>query len=61
MRELEEELQDLTQKPLGKMGICCVTQGTQPGVCNNLEDGKGRRREGDSRGVGMCIPMADSH
>ena len=43
------------------MEVFCMTQGTQPGVCNNLEDGKGRRREGDSRGVGMCIPMADSH
>ena len=29
MRELEEEVQDLTQKASGKIGICCVTQGTQ--------------------------------
>lgn len=35
------------------MEVCSMTQGgTQPGVCNNLEGGKGRRREGDSRRSG---------
>ena len=29
MRELEEEVQDLTQKASEEMGICYVTQGTQ--------------------------------
>ena len=31
------------------MGICCMTQGTQPGFCNNLDGvGMGERWEGDS-------------
>ena len=43
------------------MGICCVAQETQTGVCINLEewdaegDGKEVQKGGD-----ICIPMADS-
>ena len=39
-------------------GICRVTQGTQTGLCNNLEGSdRGRRWEGG----GIGIPMADSY
>ena len=38
------------------VGICCMTQGLKPGLCNNLE-GMGREiQNGGDRG----IPMADS-
>ena len=43
------------------MGICCMAQETQTGVCINLEgwdaegDGKEVQKGGD-----ICIPMADS-
>ena len=43
------------------MGICCMAQETETGVCVNPERGDG---EGDGRevqnGGDMCIPMADS-
>ena len=43
------------------MGICCISQKTQTGLCINLE---GWDREGDARevpkGGDICIPMADS-
>ena len=43
------------------MGICCMSQETQTGVLNQLEDWDG---EGDGRevkkGGDRCIPMADS-
>ena len=58
MRELEEELQDLTQKPLGKMGICCVTQGTQPrGLQQHRGVGDGR---GDQEGGDVWISQSVS-
>ena len=43
------------------MGICCMAQETQMGLCINLEGWNG---EGDGReiqkGGNICIPMADS-
>ena len=27
------------------MGICCMTQGTQTGLCNNIKVGVGRKWE----------------
>ena len=43
------------------MGICCMTQGTQHRLRNNLEE---QDEEGDGRevqeGGDMCVPMADS-
>ena len=43
------------------MGICYMTQGTQTGLCDNLEgwDGEGDGRE-VQKGGDKCIPMADS-
>ena len=43
------------------MGICCVAQETQTGLCVNLEgwDGEGDGRE-VQKGVDICKPMADS-
>ena len=43
------------------MGICCTTQGTQTGLCINLDawDGEGGRKE-IQEGGDICIPMADS-
>ena len=43
------------------MGICCMAQETQPGLCINLEgqDGEGDGRE-VQKGGDVCIPMADS-
>ena len=43
------------------MGICCMAQETQTGLCINLEgwDGEGDGRE-FQKGGGICIPMADS-
>ena len=43
------------------MGISCVTQGTQQGLCNNLEGwgGVGGGKEAQEGGD-ICIPMADS-
>ena len=40
-----------------------MTQGTQLGLCDNLEVGWGGRWEGGSRGIGhiyIYIPMGDS-
>ena len=44
------------------MGICCMAQETQQGLCINLEgwDGKGDGRE-VQKGGDMCIPMAESY
>ena len=43
------------------MGICCMAQETQTGLCINLEgldvEGGGRDIQ---KGWAMCIPMADS-
>ena len=43
------------------MGICCMSQGTQKGLCINLEgwdgDGDGRELQEEED---ICIPMADS-
>ena len=43
------------------MGICCMAQESQQGLCSNLE---GWDRAGDGRefqkGGDICIPMADS-
>ena len=43
------------------MGICCMSQETQTGLCINLEgldgEGGGRRVQ---KGGNICIPMADS-
>ena len=43
------------------MGICCMAQEAQQGLCINLEgwNGVGDGREVQKRG-GICIPMADS-
>ena len=43
------------------MGICCMAQETQTGLCINLEgwDGVGDERE-VQKGGNICIPMADS-
>ena len=43
------------------MGICCVTQGTELGLCDNLEvwDGEGDGNKVQEGGV-IWIPMADS-
>ena len=43
------------------MGIGCMTQETQPGLCNSLEawDGEGDGRE-VQQGGDIRIPMADS-
>ena len=43
------------------MGICYKTQGTQTGLCDNLEgwDGEGDGREVLEAGD-ICIPVADS-
>ena len=43
------------------MGICCLSQGTQTSLCNNLEgwDGEGSGREGQEGGD-ICVPMTDS-
>ena len=43
------------------MGIGCMTQETQPGLCNSLEawDGEGDEREVQEEGD-IDIPMADS-
>ena len=43
------------------VGICCVTQGAQSSVCDNLEgwDGVGAGREVQEGGE-TCIPVADS-
>ena len=42
------------------MGICCLAQETQTGLCINLEgwDGEGDGRE-FQKGEDICIPMAD--
>ena len=42
------------------MGICCMTQGTQTGLCDNLAgwDGEGNARE-VWEGGDMGVPMAD--
>ena len=43
------------------MGICCMAQENQKGLCINLKgwgeeaDGRGTQKGGD-----ICIPMADS-
>ena len=44
------------------MGICYMTQGTQTGLCDNLEgwDGEGDRRKFGEGTWNMAIPMADS-
>ena len=44
------------------VGICCMTQGAQISLCDNLHgwDGVGDGRE-VQEGGGRCIPMADSH
>ena len=44
------------------MGICCMSQETQTGLCINLEgwDGEGGGREVQTGG-NICIPMADSY
>ena len=43
------------------MGICCLTQGVRPGLCNNLEGWDGERGGREvQKGEDMCIPMADS-
>ena len=43
------------------MGISCMTQGTQTGLCNNLKGvGWGGRREGVSEGGDICILISDS-
>ena len=39
------------------MRICCVAQGTQTGVCINLEGWDGREVQ---KGGDVCRPMADS-
>ena len=43
-----------------KVGICCMTQGTQPGARDNLErwDGVGGGRE-VKEGGDIWIPVAD--
>ena len=43
------------------MGICCVTQGTELGLCDNLEvwDGEGDGNKVQEGGV-IWIPMVDS-
>ena len=43
------------------MGICCMTQGTQTGLCINLEgwDGEGDGRE-VQEGADIRTTMADS-
>ena len=43
------------------MGICCMAQETQTGVCITLKgwDGEGDGRE-DQKGGDICTPMADS-
>ena len=43
------------------MGICCMAQETQTGLCINLEgwDGEGDGREIQTGGD-ICIPIADS-
>ena len=42
------------------MGTCCVTQGTQTGVCDNQEGWDAERWEGGSRRRGHMLPTADS-
>ena len=39
------------------MGICCISQGTQTGA---LYQPRGVGLGGKFKGVGICIPMADS-
>ena len=43
------------------MGICCMSQGTQMGLCINLKEwgGQGSGRE-VQEGGDKCTPMADS-
>ena len=43
------------------MGIRCMTQGAQAGLCNNLEGwaGEGGGKE-VPKGGDVCIPVADS-
>ena len=43
------------------MGICCMAQETQTGLCINLEgwDGEADGRE-FQKGGDICVPMADS-
>ena len=43
------------------MGICCMTQGTQRGPCNNPEgwDGEANGREFWEEGA-LGVPMADT-
>ena len=43
------------------MGICCMAQETQQGLCINLEgwNGEGHGTEVQKEGD-ICVPMADS-
>ena len=39
------------------MGVFCIAQGTQTGLCGNLEGGMGREAK---EGGHMVVPIADS-
>lgn len=37
------------------MEVCCMTQGTQPGVRNNLEGWEGQEKGGRFKREGACV------
>ena len=42
------------------MGICCMAQETQTGVCINLEEWDGGDGKEVQKGGDICIPVANS-
>ena len=42
------------------MGICCVAQEAQQGLCKTGWGGRGRETGGGSEGGDRCMPTADS-
>ena len=60
--ESSMEAYTLTYVNRQPMGICCMTQGTQPGLGNNLKGWEwvGGVRE-VQKGADICTPMANSY